>query len=141
MVNTIIILSVLLLVSLVLNGFMIWYARTTSSSLLFVSENLSFLKEAIQAYANHLEAIYGLEMFYGDETLKFLIDHTRALLEQVSEFENVIALTENEEIIIDDREVEVASNTSPEEEAQKKAALQGPHEKHVLYGGTRRGNN
>lgn len=140
MVNTIIILSVLLLFSLILNGFMFWYVRITLSSLLFVSENLSFLKEVIQMYSKHLDAIFGLELFYGDETIKSLIDHTKALLEQVSEFDKVIALTENEEIILDDREIEFASNTSTEEEAQT-TAHQGPREKHVLYGGSRRSNN
>ena len=140
MVKAIIILSALLLVSLIINGFLIWYIRTTLLKLLFVSENMSFLKEAIGAYAKHLKGIYQLETYYGDQTIKFLFEHSKELLVKISDFDDIIALSDEQELILDDREVETTRTTEEEEEASE-TSIGTAKEKHVLYGGTRRSNS
>jgi len=137
MVEVIAIVSVLLLFSMTFNIFLIWYIKTTLSKLLFVSENLLFLKEAIEAYAKHLKTIYQLETYYGDETIKFLFEHTKALLTKILDFDDVIALSDKQELILDDREVEIVDSTHEE----KEETIENPQEKHVFYGGSRRGNS
>jgi len=139
MVETIIILSVLLFISLIINGFLIWYIRTTLLKLLFVSENLSFLKAVIDTYAKHLKSVYQLETYYGDETIKFLFEHSRELLVKIAEFDDIIELSEEQELILDDREVEIVDSGASEE---KEETIESPRqEKHVFYGGTRRSNS
>ena len=46
-----------------------------------MSQNLTDLVDVLGIYRNHLEKIYNLEMFHGDETIKFLIQHTKSLLD------------------------------------------------------------
>jgi len=139
MVKAIIILSLLFVFSVILNGFLIWYIRNTLSKLFFISENLSFLKLAIQAFARHLKGIYELETYYGDENIKFLFEHTKDLIEKIEEFDDIIEVSEDQEIILDDREIEIGSESEAEKETSQ--TLQGPNEKHVLYAGSRAGDN
>tara|TARA_R110001583_G_scaffold84781_4_gene222653 strand:- start:4915 stop:5337 length:423 start_codon:yes stop_codon:yes gene_type:complete len=137
MVKAIIILSLLLIISVILNGFLIWYIRNTLSKLFFISENLSFLKLATRAYVKHLKGIYQLETYYGDENIKFLFEHTGDLIKKIEEFDDIIEVSEDQEIILDDREIEIG-NEAPQETSE---TLEGSNEEHVLYGGTRAGNN
>ena len=101
-----IILSILLFVSLALSVGVFVYARAAIVRLLWVSEELGDLKTMTSAFSQHLEAVYSMEMFYGDETLESLIDHARSYDEQLSTFEFIYSLTENdkEENPVDDEE-------------------------------------
>jgi hypothetical protein len=55
--------------------------RVLLGKLFYVGENLSDLAEMITSYRNHLKSVYEMEMFYGDETLQFLVEHTKSLHE------------------------------------------------------------
>ena len=50
----------------------------------------------IRTFVEHLRSVYQLESFYGDQTLESLLEHTRALDEQIEMFEYVYYLTEEE---------------------------------------------
>ena len=139
MIEAIVILSFLLVFSLSMNLFLFWYTRTTLTSLLFVSENYSFLKSALGAYAKHLKSVYQLDTYYGDETIKFLFEHTTDLLSKISEFDDVISLSDKQELILDDREIEIIREAEEEEETP--TSIGSAKEKHVFYGGTRRSNS
>tara|TARA_R100001463_G_C3449583_1_gene213518 strand:+ start:162 stop:500 length:339 start_codon:yes stop_codon:yes gene_type:complete len=98
-------LSITLFLSVVLNGFMIWFSREQSQRLTYVSQNLSDLVEIISNYKEHLRKVYSLEMFYGDETLKFLMDHTNAVVKLLEEqYGEVIYITDPLEVIIEDEQ-------------------------------------
>ena len=97
-----IILSSVLLLSIIFNVGVFVYARTVLVQLLWVSEELGDLQSMITAFSNHLESVYQMEMFYGDETLGALVEHARSLDEQLSTFEQVYSLTENEETEFND---------------------------------------
>ena len=76
-------------------------------------------------YRQHLKGVYSLEMFYGDETLQNLLDHTKSLYLLLEEYETVVDLTVPQE------EIEEIY----EEENEDEESFQ---EKDVLYAGTRR---
>ena len=77
--------------------------------LLFVGENLSDLTQMIASYRNHIKVVYEMEMFYGDETLKSLMEHAVSFREQIDTFEYIYYLTEQE----------VPENTEDEKEEEK----------------------
>ena len=83
-----IVIGLVLLVSLVLNGILIWYARASIVQLAFVSENINSLKESIGVYETHLKSVYELDMFYGDETLGALMQHTTDLHDSLLLYED-----------------------------------------------------
>ena len=64
---------------------------------MFVSENQQDLSNALISFSNHLNTIYELETFYGDETLGALIEHMKAVIEAIEEYESIYTLTNEEE--------------------------------------------
>ena len=129
-----IILSIVLVLSLMINGFFFWYNRTLLSRLAFISNNLDDLSQMITSYKVHLTNVYSMEMFYGDETLKFLMTHTSDLKDMLEDYENVLYITEP----IEEMESEV-------DESQQEDETDGPqtqsNEENVFYAGTRRRNS
>ena len=77
------ILLVLLILSLIANVLMVWYVRRLLVNFYALSENFESFFAMIVGYADHLENVHGLEMFYGDETLMSLIDHTKFVAESI----------------------------------------------------------
>ena len=93
---------VALSISGILNMFLLWYVWKALKKLLFVSDNISYLHEAMTGFSEHLVNIHELEMFYGDETLKALIEHSKGLKEIINEFEDIHSLTDIQEEYVDD---------------------------------------
>ena len=77
--NSTIILIIVLVGSLIFNGLMFWYLRKLTQRLSFIYENIRDVSDIIANYRVHLKSVYSMEMFYGDETLKYLLDHTRSI--------------------------------------------------------------
>ena len=80
------ILSAVTTLSILINIGLIVYARNVVSKLLYISSELIDLGKMIDVFTEHLEAIYEMEMFYGDETLAGLIEHARSFNEQMDTF-------------------------------------------------------
>ena len=119
-------LGITLFFSVIANIFLIWFGREQSQRLTYVSQNLNDLVEIISNYKEHLRKVYSLEMFYGDETLKFLMDHTNAVVKLLeTEYGEIIDITDPIEVIIEDEQ----ENSEETEER-----------KDVFYGGTRTSN-
>ena len=121
--------------SLSLNGLFFWYLRKTTGRLLFISENLNDLISIIGVYRKHLKALYEMEMFYGDEVLQNLIDHTNSLYDMLEDYEDVVYLTEPLTFIEENNEDDL--NDSDEETFEREDLS----EKDVLYAGSRRRNS
>lgn len=83
----------ILALSLIINILLFWYTRNTLSNLLYLSENLGSLYELIDDFATHLQAVYELERFYGDQTLGNLLEHANALKEVLDQYEDIFLLT------------------------------------------------
>jgi len=119
-----ILLGLALSISAIANVLLFRLASWQAKDLTIVSDNVGDLVEIIKNYGQHLKKVYELDSFYGDETLKFLMDHTiavRSILED--QYGDISSITEAIEYQIGDDDAE-------EESTEK--------EKHVLYAGTRR---
>jgi hypothetical protein len=120
--------------SVSLNGLFFWYLKKTTGRLLFISENLNDLISIIGVYRKHLKALYEMEMFYGDEVLQNLIDHTNSLYDMLEDYEDVVYLTEPL-TFTENNEDDLNDN---DEETDEREDLS---EKDVLYAGSRRRNS
>ena len=89
--------SIICGISIILNCFLIWYIKGILTKLLFVSENQQDLSNELVSFSSHLNTIYELETFYGDETLASLIEHMKLVIEAVEEYESIYSLIEEEE--------------------------------------------
>ncbi len=104
-----IILSSILMLSAIFNIGVFIYARTAIVRLLWVAEELGDLQRMISSFSNHIQAVYETDTFYGDETLKSLVDHARSFDEQLETFEYVYSLIEEETADNDDDDAEEAN--------------------------------
>ena len=125
-------LIIALVTSLIANCVAFWYIRQVLSKLLFVSQNLSDLADLIINYRNHMKTVYELETYYGDETMKHLLDHTGSLLKVLEEYEDVYSIA----IPIDEDEF-----SEQEEQGEQIDAAPQIKEENVFYGGSRKSNN
>jgi|TARA_B100001741_G_C16432345_1_gene541526 hypothetical protein len=111
-----IILSIVLFISVLLNGGLVFYARTAIVQLLSISEELNDLAEMTNSLALHLQSVYELESFYGDEILQNLLEHAVSFNEQLDTFEYIYSLTQedNKEIDTDFNDDETETETETE---------------------------
>ena len=72
-------------------------------------------------------------MFYGDETLQHLMEHTKSLYVILEEFEDIYEIAVPPELPEEEQEITQEEN---EEDATKKIS-----QENVFYAGTRTSNN
>ncbi len=92
------------------------YARNAIMQLLSVSSELGDLKEMADSLASHTKEVYELEMFYGDDTLKHLMDHARSFNDYLDSFEYIYSLTDEQFVgveaeITELEEIEIGTQT------------------------------
>jgi hypothetical protein len=86
MIETISIIGIFLFVAIFVVS--IWANIFLLRKLLYFNENFQQVQNSIEEYDKHLEAIYEMPMFYGDENLQRLISHSRELRQDLSDFQN-----------------------------------------------------
>lgn len=119
-------LTIALCTSFIVNVVFFWLLREQSSRLSVVADNSSDLIELISSFRDHVKAVYSLDSFYGDETLEALMAHARSLTAILEDQYGELA--------------DLAEQIDYEEETED-AEKEEKQEQHVLYGGTRTGNN
>ena len=82
----------LLITSSIINIFFIWYVYTLLKKLLFVSDNMEDFLEVLKEYSNHLEKIYNMETYYGDETIEHLLTHSKEIVKEIEVYEEIYTL-------------------------------------------------
>tara|TARA_S200002703_G_C3647604_1_gene198791 strand:+ start:39 stop:434 length:396 start_codon:yes stop_codon:yes gene_type:complete len=124
-------LAIALFLSITGNIFAGWYIRKLLAKVLFVSQNLTDLVDLLTTYKNHLQRLFQLEMYYGDETMQFLIKHTRSLLDVLEDYSDIYLMTEP---------IEVGEEEEESYDDEEEARTPPINEENVFYGGTRGSN-
>lgn len=126
-------LLILLLIALIISTSLLgWFCYKLVFRLNFVSDNLVELYERLSEFDQHINFIYELEMYYGDETLKNLIRHSRDLRNYMKKYQEVMELLEDEQIIQEETDDET-KNSEDDEEDKERVTTTG---KTVFYSGT-----
>ena len=86
----------LFFLSVVLNVFFVWYVIKLLRRFLSFQDELDEFSLRLEEYHGHIEIIYNLERFYGDETLGNLLRHSKSLVEECQKFQRVIRQEEEE---------------------------------------------
>ena len=90
-------ISILLILSLITNAFLVWYLYRffiRYSDLVSLVEDLQY---KIFYFSKHLESLYELETYYGEPTVQKLIEHSKVLLSSFDEFNDDYVSFEGEE--------------------------------------------
>tara|TARA_R110000824_G_scaffold245249_1_gene434252 strand:+ start:28 stop:423 length:396 start_codon:yes stop_codon:yes gene_type:complete len=124
-----IILAIVLALSLSFNILMVWYSKQLASRLTFIYDNINEVSGIIANYRVHLKTVYSMEMFYGDETLQYLLDHTRSIGSLLEDYEDP-------EFFLEEFEEESEEAPPSQEEQINGQTIQ--NEENVFYAGSRR---
>ena len=124
-----IILAIVLTLSLSFNLLMVWYSKQLASRLTFIYDNINEVSGIIANYRVHLKTVYSMEMFYGDETLQFLMDHTRSIGSLLEDYEDP-------EFFLEEFEEESEEAPPSQEEQINGQTIQ--NQENVFYAGSRR---
>ena len=85
------VIVILLVISISLNVIFVWYIRKLMQEFTYMSDNVEKTAGVLSTFTEHLEKLYELETYYGDESLKSLIEHSKQVLEDIKGFETVIS--------------------------------------------------
>ena len=100
------ILTLALIISFLGNILFLWYVRELLKRMWTLTSTKTELWSTIENYSDHLKAVYEMEMFYGDETIQNLIQHTRYLKDYFDDYKKAELLFE-EESLAKEKEEEV----------------------------------
>ena len=130
----------ILTISVLINVLLTWYARRLVTDLADLSLEVEEVITDLSVYHRHVEHVYQLETFHGDETLRALLKHSKAVSERVGDFTTLFTGFEDEEIL-DDIEEQIYDTEEQIDGIREEAEEQVSQEKkHVFYAGARRRN-
>jgi hypothetical protein len=90
-------LSILLLLSFIINGILFWYTRKLLEKLSVFTEGVIEFRMKLQELAGHLESVHQLEMFYGEPVLQRLIQHMKLTVMEIKLFSDSFIISEGQE--------------------------------------------
>jgi len=90
-------LSILLVLSLIVNGLFFWYTRKLLEKLSVFTEGVIDFRIKLQQLAGHLESVHQLEMFYGEPVLQRLIEHMKLTVVEIKMFSDSFIISEGQE--------------------------------------------
>ncbi len=106
--NSILLMAVLgpvpffLYLSILLNAGLIWFVRNLINELSDINEDMEELLNTTASLQDHIEKIYELEMFYGDQTLEELIQHTKNVVTEIEFYKEKYSSDLEDEELYDD---------------------------------------
>ena len=80
---------ILLIVSVVFNIFLVWYAKNLLVDLVAFSSRIGDLKHNVEVFEEHLNSISKMELFSNEPVIKGLCEHTKEMAEFLSGIEDV----------------------------------------------------
>ena len=107
-----------LYLSLIINIGLIWYVYQLSSHTNEFHEDLTSMFSSMIELENHIGKVYELEMFYGDETLSGLLEHTKEIADNISLYNEKYNLDPEYEEELENEIFEEEIN-APEEEREE----------------------
>ena len=81
------VIEIVTVLSLLVNVLLVLYVRWLIVNTRSVEMDFVIIKEMIQSFSNHIQEVHELEMFYGDKTLQSLIEHGKAVIDEVSKID------------------------------------------------------
>ena len=84
-------------ISLSINFLLLFYVRWLLKTLSVINEDVESVSGLLMDFTQHTQSIYEMEMFYGDQTLESLIQHSKELTERLKDLDLVINQEQMEE--------------------------------------------
>lgn len=106
-------LLIIVIISLIFNGVLFWYASKVLGKLTYIYENMMSMQNMNTSYIKHLEGVNEMETYFGDPTIGELIKHTKFVAEQYQSINEIFEDLEDGFITI---EIEEEAEINAKEE-------------------------
>ena len=90
-------IEILLAISVLINCAAVFYSVRLARRLITVATNIDAVYETFDVFRMHVEAVHEAEMFYGDQTLQALIDHSKSVLDTLEDYSDLMEMVDAEE--------------------------------------------
>jgi len=118
--NIIIILGLVCTLSIVFNIISVIYMRRVLLRVYNASEEASVIFTRLDTFREHLNSVYKMPTFYGDETLNALLQHVKDLTDFLMQYENIYSFTQPDLM----EQLEEVSREIQEDDEQKENPTQ-----------------
>lgn len=98
------IFEVLFIFSLLVNAFVVFYSIRLARKLIVVASNMEAIRNSVNYFKEHVEQIHESEMFYGDQTLQNLINHSKDVVEVLDIHSDLMEMVVDEEVVDEEEE-------------------------------------
>ena len=79
-----------LIASVSVNVFLLVYIKWLLSNFSYVTDNLEKVWALVEEFQAHVKMLNEMEMYYGDETLKALIEHSKKVIEEIDVYQSYL---------------------------------------------------
>jgi hypothetical protein len=76
--------ELLLFLSVLLICGLVWYIRKTLDHYNEIDDDFASILEDMFSFEEHLQQVYQMEMFYGDQTLEAMIQHMSEIIDEIT---------------------------------------------------------
>ena len=83
--------DILFFLSVILNISFVWYLQKLLRRFLAFQDELDEFSIRLEEYHGHIDIIYNLERFYGDDTLKNLLVHSKSIADECKQFQSSLS--------------------------------------------------
>ena len=91
----IITLTIVIIALSIALGVSVWYVRGLLKLMYQMTVDVQAMEDKMVEFSKHLDNVYEMEMFYGDETLGQLIRHSKEVVDSINKFRNLFEVEEN----------------------------------------------
>ena len=87
----------ILTLSIALNALLLWYTSKMINKLVFLQESTETILSTNRSFVEHLNDVNQMEMYFGDQTLVKLLEHSKFVVEQVEIYNEIFEELEADE--------------------------------------------
>ena len=73
-------------------GLSVWYVRGLLRVMYQMTIDVQQMEDKMVEFSKHLDNVYEMEVFYGDEALGHLIRHSKEVVDSISKFRNLFEI-------------------------------------------------
>ncbi len=88
---TITLITIIITLSIAL-GLAVWYVRGLLRVMYQMTVDVQQMEDKMVEFSKHLDNVYEMEMYYGDETLSQLIRHSKEVINSINMFRNIFEI-------------------------------------------------
>jgi hypothetical protein len=98
--------TIIAVVSVSINIFLLVYIKWLLKNFSYVTDNLENVWALVEEFQAHVKMLNEMEMYYGDDTLKALIEHSKKVIDEIDTYQSYLFPSLVSEEVTDEEVIE-----------------------------------